>query len=142
MDHIAIMKKSVGLIPDILSGVKRIESRWYYSRYSPWDKIHIGDRVFFKESGGLVTAYAEVEKVLQFEGLNKELFEEIVSEYGDLINLRIRDYTEYYQKKRYVILIFLKDPQKVEVPFQIDKSGFGSATAWLCVGDIDEVRLD
>ncbi|HII29434.1 TPA: hypothetical protein HA317_00010 [Candidatus Woesearchaeota archaeon] len=38
MHHIAIMKKSWGLTRKILTGEKRIESRWYKSRCPPWDK--------------------------------------------------------------------------------------------------------
>ena len=51
MDHVAIMNKSWGLIPKILSGSKTIESRWYKTKRTPWDKIAKGDTVYFKNSG-------------------------------------------------------------------------------------------
>ena len=38
MDHVAIMKKSWGLIPKILDGRKKIESRWGIHKCSPWGK--------------------------------------------------------------------------------------------------------
>lgn len=39
MDHLAIMNPKRKLIPKILSGEKKIESRWYMMRVAPWDKI-------------------------------------------------------------------------------------------------------
>ena len=50
-NHIAIMKKSWGLIPKILDGTKTCESRWYRSRVAPWDKIRPGDNLYFKNAG-------------------------------------------------------------------------------------------
>ena len=35
MQHVAIMKKSWGLTDKILSGQKKIESRWYLSSFCP-----------------------------------------------------------------------------------------------------------
>ena len=51
MDHVAIMKKSWGLTQKILTKQKKIESRWYKSKYSPWGKIEKNDFVYFKDSG-------------------------------------------------------------------------------------------
>ncbi len=39
MDHVAVMKKSWGLVPKILAGEKICESRWYKSKRPPWDII-------------------------------------------------------------------------------------------------------
>jgi hypothetical protein len=33
----------------------------------------------------------------------------------------------------------LKKPQKIE-PFEIDKSGFGTMSAWISVDDINKIR--
>ncbi len=66
MDHVAIMKKSWGLLPKILSGEKKIESRWYKFKRSPWDKINTNDTVYFKDSGDPVLIKAKVSKFLQF----------------------------------------------------------------------------
>ncbi|MDD3170585.1 MAG: hypothetical protein WCX24_03540 [Candidatus Paceibacterota bacterium] len=63
------MKKFWGLTKKILSGEKKIESRWYKAKYSPWDRIKKGERIYFKDSGEPVRLVAEVEKVLQFFGL-------------------------------------------------------------------------
>lgn len=42
-------------------------------------------------------------------------------------------------KKRYVILVFLENVEKIK-PFNINKTGYGVSCAWLVVGDIKKVR--
>ena len=132
MDHIAIMNPKLGSIKKILSRQKTIESRWSKYRIAPYGKIKAGDAVCFKYSGQLVTALATVSKVLQFENLNAEIFKHIVDNFGLHICLNNTHYDSWYQSKNYVTLIFLKNPKKV-TPFQIDKTGFGSGCAWMCI---------
>ncbi len=141
MNHIAIMKKSWGLIPKILSGKKTIESRWYKNRIAPWNRISDGDTVYFKDSGEPVSAVAKVSKVLQFSNLDEKHFSEIMAKYADDICLKTREFNEYYQSKNYCILIFLTNPQKLEKPFGIDKTGYGISSAWMCVEDVEQVRI-
>ena len=69
MHHIAIMKKEWKLTQKILSGEKKIESRWYSNRSAPWGKIKAGETVYFKDSGEPVSIKAEVVKVLEFSDL-------------------------------------------------------------------------
>lgn len=140
MDHIAIMKKKWKLIPKILDGSKTIESRWYVNRIKPWNSLKIGEKIYFKNSGEPITACAEVSQVLQFEKLDKQLFETIMKKYADDIGLINKEYNKYYQSKNYCILIFLKNAKQVE-PFNISKEGFGSACAWMCVENIKEIKI-
>lgn len=141
MEHVAIMKKSWGLVPKILSGEKKIESRWYKNKYSPWGKIKEGERVYFKDSGSLVSLKAEVEKVLQFSDLDELKVREILEKYAkdDGIEQDKEKFFEMFKKKNYCMLIFLKYPEKIE-PFKIDKKGFGAMAAWLCVDDINKIK--
>lgn len=141
MNHIAIMKKSWGLIAKIISGKKTIESRWYKNRIAPWDRISKGDTVYFKDPGEPVSAVATVSEVLQFDNLDGKQFSEIMAKYADDICLKTRQYNEYYQSKNYCILIFLTNPQKLEEPFNIDKSGYGISSAWMCIEDIRQVKI-
>ncbi|MDO8555294.1 MAG: ASCH domain-containing protein [bacterium] len=142
MDHIAIMRKSWGLTRKILTGQKKIESRWYKVKYSPWDKIQSGETVYFKNSGEPVAIKAEVEKVIQFSNLTPEKVREILYRYGSADGLdaeKIPDFFEMFKDKKYCILIFLKNPRKVK-PFEIDKSGFGAMSAWIAVNDISTIK--
>ena len=142
MDHLAIMKKSWGLTEKILSGEKKIESRWYKSKYPPWDKIKTGDVVYFKDSGCPATIKSEVEKVIQFSDLTPEKVREILDKYGDLDGIeknKIQGFFQMFKDKKYCILIFLKNPQKVD-SFDIDKSGFGMMSSWITVDSIKEIK--
>ncbi len=142
MDHVAIMKKSWGLIPKILKGEKTVESRWYKSRYAPWDKINPGDVVYFKDSGEPVSLRAKVVRVLQFDNLTAKKIEQILSEYGEAdlgtthIMPKIR---KYVLGKSYCILVFFDNVKKVE-PFNIDKVGFGAMSAWITIDDINKIK--
>jgi len=142
MEHLAIMRKSWGLTQKIISKEKKIESRWYVNKYSPWNKIKQGEIIYFKDSGKLVSLKAEVERVIQFENLNPERVMEILKEYGkdDGINEdRIDFYYNLFKNKRYCMLIFIKNPQQIK-PFDIDKKGFGAMASWICVDDINLIK--
>lgn len=142
MQHLAIMRKSWGLLPKILSGEKRIESRWYKNKYSPWDKIKRGDVVYFKNSGEPVSLKAEVNKVIQFSNLVPRRVKEILEKYGKEDGLGVKDLPKFFQKfkdKKYCILVFLKNPRKIK-PFEIDKKGFGMMSAWITVDNINKIK--
>lgn len=142
MEHLAIMKESWGLTPKILSGKKKIESRWYKYRYPPWGKIKSGDIVYFKDSGKPVRIKSEVEKVIQFSNLNQEKIRKILNEYGSLDGIEKSDMPKFFdifKNKKYCILIFLKSSQKIK-PFDIDKKGFGAMSAWITLDRIDKIK--
>ncbi len=143
MEHIAIMKKSWKLTPKILTGRKKIESRWYNSKYPPWDKIKSGDLVYFKDSGDPVTLKAEVDKVLQFSNLNENKVREILESYADgdgIEKNEIPKFYELFKNKKNCVLVFLKNPQKIK-PFQINKKGFGSMSSWICIDDVNKIKV-
>ena len=143
MEHVAIMKKSWGLTKKILSGEKKIESRWHISKHSPWDRINKDDIVFFKDSGEPVSIKTKVDSVMQFSDLTPEKVMEILIKYGKVDGINIKDIKEYYERfknKNYCILVFLKNSQKIK-PFGINKKGFGIMSAWLTVDNITKIKL-
>ena len=143
MDHIAIMRKSWGLLPRILSGEKTVESRFYKNRSAPWNKIQKGEIVYFKNSGEAVTLKAKVKDVMQFEDLDEEKIYKLRKRYRKEIGIsreELDGFKEFFIGKKYGILIFLTYVRKIE-PFNIDKRGFGSNAAWLCVQNVDTIRL-
>lgn len=135
------MKKSWKLIDKILSGTKKIESRWYMARIAPWDRINEGDKVYFKDAGQPVTAKADVERVIQYDNYSEDELRKVLEMYGKDISFRspLDDVFEWARKRKYCILIFLKNPQKVG-PFNIDKTGFGCSCAWVCINSIEEIK--
>ncbi len=142
MDHVAIMKKSWNLLPKLVSGEKKIESRWYSTRHLPWGRIKNGDRVFFKNSGELVTVEAMVEKVVEFENLDRNKINELLVVYGKDDGIEQKDivtYFELFKDKKYCVLIFVKEVKMVK-PFGINKSGYGAMSAWITVPNINLIR--
>ncbi len=142
MDHVAIMKKSWGLIPKILSGEKTIESRWYQTKRAPWNKIKSGDMVYFKNSGEPVTVKAEVSRVWQFEIKSLAAAKNIVKKYGREICLVNKNPKNWNKLPKYCILVYLSNSRSIKKPFNIDKRGFGISTAWLVIDDISKLKLD
>lgn len=141
--HLAIMRKSWGLLPKILNGQKVIESRWYKHRYAPWDAVTAGDTVYFKNSGEPVSVKATVSRVLQFADLTPKKVRELLNEYGkrDGINPdQIGYYTEMFADRRYCLLIFISNPEPIQ-PFEVDKTGYGAMAAWIKIGNINQIKV-
>ena len=140
MDHIAILDKKRNLLQKIISGEKTIESRWYQTKRTPWHNIKRNDTVYFKDAGEPVTAKAKVMDVLFFDDLNREKVLKILQKYGKAIGMETLEYTPYYDKKKYCILIFLEDVWKLNHS-TINKTGFGNACAWMTMKDIKEIKI-
>lgn len=142
MDHVAIMKKSWGLIPKILNGTKVAESRWYKSRITPWNKIKKGHNLYFKNSGESVMVKAEVSKVMQYQVSNNRQALEIMKKHAqqDLGFKRIpAEILKYIQNKNYAIFIYFDSVKEIK-PFNVDKTGFGSMAAWITVDNINKIK--
>ena len=146
MDHVAILTRKYKYIEKILNKEKTVESRWYVNKIVPWDRIKKGDTVYLKNTGEPVTAKAIVSKVLFFKDLSKEKILEIYESYGREIipeaaesDFALYAQEKYSKKKKYCILIFLNNPERIK-PFNINKTGFGNACAWMIVKDIDKIK--
>lgn len=143
MNHLAIMRKSWGLLPKILSEDKIIESRWYKNKYTPWGKINKGDVVYFKNSGEPVSVKAVISKVLAYSDLTPKKVSEILNQYGQMDGIaksEIDKYYEMFRDKNYCLLIFLKNPEQI-TPFEINKKGFGAISAWITIDDINKLKI-
>lgn len=143
MDHVAIMKRSWGMVPKILSGEKKIESRWSLKKSSPWGKVREGDKIYFKNCGEPVTATAQIDKVITFANLTPKKVKEILKRFGKddgIEKNRLTDFFNLFKDKKYCLLIFLKNPQKI-TPFEINKKGFGAMAAWLTTEKIEDIVI-
>jgi ASC-1-like (ASCH) protein len=143
MDHIAFMQKAWGLTEKIATGQKTIESRWYNVKYPPWGRISPGDMVYFKDSGEPIRLRAQVAKIHMYENLAPQQVQALLEEYGAACGIeagQLPDYYARFQYKRYAIFIFLKHPQRI-APFDINKAGFGKKASWICVGNVESLRV-
>jgi ASC-1-like (ASCH) protein len=144
MHHVAIMKKSWGLTEKILTGQKTVESRWYKTKHAPWGRIQKGDTVYFKNSGEMVSVRAEVKKVIAYADLTSAKVKNILHQYGREDGIEKKDMLAFYRlfkDKKYCLLIFLEHIKKVK-PFDIDKTDFGSMSAWLMVENIETIKIN
>jgi len=140
MEHLAIMKKSLGYLEKIISGDKTIESRWYNSRKSPWNKIKKGDVVYFQNSGCAVTVKSKVKQVIQYSDLTPSKVTKILLEFGKQIGIQNQKFFfEEVKTKHYCILIFLENIEEIS-PFFINKTGFGMMSAWISINNIAQIR--
>lgn len=129
-----------GLLEKILSGEKKIESRWYSARFAPWDQISAGDTIYFEYAGMPMEAKAKVRKVSQFSDLTPRTVKALWQKYGKQIGVTsISPHIESTKRKKYCILIYLEQVQKIHPWFAINKTGFGNECAWLTVRNIDSI---
>ena len=69
------------------------------NKIAPWDKIHVGETVYFKNAGEPITAKATVKRILQFSNINnnspqtqnKSLLQ-ILTQFGKLIDFEKKTY--------------------------------------------------
>lgn len=138
------MRKSWNLTEKILTGEKTIESRWYFKRNKPWNNIKRGDVIYFKNSGEPIKIRAIASKILQIDNLNPKKVKNILQIYGPaggIDKTKIGEYYEKFKNKSYCLLIFLKNAKTIS-PFEIDKTGFGSMSAWLTVKNIEKIKKE
>jgi len=140
-DHVAIMKPSWGLIKKIITGEKRLETRWYENKIAPWDNIFEGDRIYFKDAGGKVRLRAEVGRVWQYVDLNPDKVLKLLIKYARTDGIgsdekEIKKFERIFEKKKYMIAIEILNPIKIK-PFGISKKGFGILSGWITVPDIN-----
>lgn len=138
MDHLAILSKEGNLLGKILSGEKKIESRWYKSKKTPYQNIAAGDIVYFKESGELVSAKAGVAKVLFFDKLHEQKIKDLLAQYAKELGVPM-SYLDKIKGKNFCTFIFLENVEQIE-PFAVDKKGFGMMAAWITVKSIEMLK--
>lgn len=122
--HIAIL--SPGWTELILDGSKTIESRFTKVRCAPFGKVHEGDIVYLKESGGLVKGMFRVAEVETYENLTdgqicdlfyKEYREQIFSSRSALM----RRPPEKWLTAKHATLIHISDPVTFDDPLPFPK---------------------
>lgn len=143
MDHVVIMKKEWKLLIKIIDGTKTVESRWYKSKISPWNKVNAGDNLYFKNSGEQVSVKARVKTVEQFEITNNLEAIKIMNRFAleDLGTKVLSDQIKnYILNKKYAVFVWFDHIKKIK-SFEIDKKGFGMQCAWITVPSIKKIKM-
>lgn len=106
MIHVAVVHRTY--VPAILDGSKTIESRLSRNRCAPWNKVSVGDTIYFKQSSGPFKARATVRRVHQFDNLTAHRIAQLRRTY----NHSITGPPHYWRAKRqarFATLIWFHD---------------------------------
>ena len=122
--HLAIL--SPGWIERILDGSKTIESRFTKVRCAPFGKVHAGDVVYLKESGGRVKGMFTVAEVETYENLtDAQICDLFYKEYREQIfsslSASMQRPPDKWLSAKHATLIHVADPVAFEKPFPFPK---------------------
>lgn len=128
MVHVAIIRPA--LLDDLVAGRKTIESRLSLARRVPFGRVHAGERVYFKLTGGPYAATALVSHVETFENLTPR----DIASIRRLFNDRILASAEYWKQKRasrFATLLWLHQVQATEMgPVLENVADWQPRSAW------------
>lgn len=107
------MTKHVGIFtPDIaelvLNGKKTIESRFSKSKIAPFGVISSGDLVYIKPSGKDIIGQFRVNKVIFYDGLNKDDIKALKEQFGQKVAVSDKFWKEK-EDSNYATLIFITE---------------------------------
>lgn len=132
--HLVILKKPY--LEAILSGRKKVESRFMQAKRHGFGRVLPGDKLFLKVSSGPVCATATVSAVKNFQNLTPERLIEVKEKY----NHCLFGSDEYWQGKRdcrFGFLVWLEDVKLIE-PVRINKKDW---RAWVVLTEKENFGL-
>ncbi len=110
--HLAVVWAEV--VPLLVRGVKRIETRFYHTRRPPLGQIAPGDLIHFKQSGAGPVGTAQVADVKEFTALTPAAMDRLRRRFGRQIQAPPA-YWALKRRCRYGVLIWLS-PLKPPAP--------------------------
>ena len=118
--HLAIFKGEAGDL--ILTGKKRVESRFSKVKNPPFGVISSGDLVYIKPSGKDIIGEFRVKKVISFDGISPEDLASIQEKYGKALAAD-KFYWLSRKDSKYGTLIFIGDCTRfITSPIKIKKT--------------------
>ena len=142
MDHIVYVDAKAKAMELLISKEKRMIIRGAAGRITPYGRVEIGNTLFFinNNAEGLVKAKGVVSEVFNSQKMIKEESAKLVRENQEKLRLSKSQLNKFAGKK-YIILITVDNVERME-PFGIDKTDYGKMDNWLCVEDIERVKLN
>lgn len=129
MIHVAMIWRRY--LEAILDGSKTIESRLTITARAPYQRIALGERIYFKISAGPFRARARAARITFLEGLTPARVAALRAEFGSAIQ-GDDDYWRFKRTARYATLIWLADVEPVVVGPRIQPQ---RGLAWLTLAD-------
>lgn len=142
MDHVVYLDYKAKELQNLTLGKKSMIIRGAMGRKTPYQRVGVGDHLFFIENKGdhLIKAKADVADVFFSDKLNREDSFSLIDQYQHklLLNTALK---KRFAGKRYLTLITLANFKPLQTPFEIDKSEYSNMDDWLIVKEIESVRL-
>lgn len=126
--HVAIVSPTVA--ERLLSGKKKIESRFSQTCRAPFGLVRAGDMIYFKITGGQIVARARARSVRELSNLNKSLIIKIRRQFGRQIAAD-EGYWEKKQAARYGVLVWLGRVSRPKITPKVPRQ-YGAG--WVCLG--------
>jgi hypothetical protein len=141
MQHVVYLEAKANELEQILSGEKTMLIRSSADRQVPYDKVNVGDTLYFLRNNGegLIRAKATVSSVHNSEKLTKVKSLELVEQNMDKLQLT-EDQVKRWGGKRYVVLVGIDRVIRL-YPFDINKSKFGNMDDWIPIKDIEKIKI-
>lgn len=115
--HLVILKECY--LSRILDGSKPVELRLLRTPCAPYGAVGVGDRLFFKQTGGPVCAVGRVSSFQEYKNLTPSEIMKLKTIYNHLV-FGTDEYWEIKADSRYAVFIWLRDVRKIK-PVMIDK---------------------
>ena len=137
--HLAVFSK--GWIDLILDKLKPIEARFTKVKCAPFQKVSVGDIVYMKESSGDVLGCFIVRQVDTYFDLTEDMINRIYVDVVEEVFCQPFHWHEGIPEKwltsKYATLIYVDNPVRFEMPFNIKKS---DSRAWVVMGQDKDIR--
>ncbi len=141
MEHIVYLDKKAKELDNLIAGKKTMIIRGAMGRKMPYERVDIGDTLYFTENNGdgIVKAVSQVSDTIFTNKLEPEESIEIVEKLQPMLQLDAK-LMKRFAGKRYLCLISIENFREIE-PFSFDKSDFGNMDDWLRVENIEKVKI-
>jgi len=141
MEHVVYVEAKVSELESLLEGDKTMIIRSSSDRQVPYDKVKVGETLYFLRNNGegLVRAKATVSSVHFSEKLTKVKSLELVNENQEKLQLS-DEQIKRWGGKRYVVLVGIEKVIRL-YPFDINKAKFGNMDDWIVMKDIEKIKI-
>lgn len=141
MDHIVYLDTKAKEMENLISGKKTMIVRGATGRKLPYNRVSIGDVLYFinNNAEGKVKAKADVTSVFNSDKMTKD--ESIALVEKQQTKLQLSDaQLKRWAGKRYIVLIEIDKIKEIK-SFPIDKRNYKNMDDWLLVDDINKVKI-
>lgn len=141
MQHVVYTETKAGELEKLLSGEKSMITRSSSDRQVPYDKVKVGETLFFLRNNGegLIRAKATVSSAIFSEKLTKVKSNELLNKHQEHLQLS-EEQIKRWGGKRYVVIIGVEKVIRLS-PFDINKAKFGNMDDWIIVKDIEKIKI-